>query len=258
MEVSAARTRVGEPESPPDSDFVDGLFGWLAPRYEEALMLYTLGLDLRWKHELLAPLRPRPGERALDLACGTGLLLDRIAHRIGERSVVGLDPNRAMLLSRERRSDAAPRVQATAEALPFRDSSFDVVTAGYLPKYVRLPRLAREVRRVLRPGGRVAMYDFSRPAPRAAGQVYTLYLDRVLPWLGRRRNRTSRMWPVMFEFLRDIAHESGWEERIGPALRAAGFDSVRVRPSLGGAVTWVWATVNPAMEASDGPQRQLP
>ncbi len=241
VEPRGAHSSSGQLGSPPESDFVNGLFHWLAPRYDKALLLYTLGLDLRWKHELLVPIRPRPGERVLDLACGTGLILDRLERSVGYRGVVGLDPNRAMLLVHDRRSDGAPRVQATAEALPFRGSSFDIVTAGYLPKYVRLHRLAREVRRVLRPGGRLAMYDFSRPTPDTAGQLYTLYLDRVLPSLGRHRGRASPMWPVLFEFLRNTAHQSGWEERIGPALRAAGFESIRIRSTVGGAITWVWA-----------------
>jgi len=234
----------GRPGTLPEPEFVRALFSWLAPRYEEALLLYSLGLDLRWKHTLLAPLRPRPGERALDLACGTGLILDRLGRRLGHRAVVGLDPNRAMLLAQDRRFRGAPRVQATAEALPFRSASFDLVTAGYLPKYVRLDRFACEVHRVLRPGGRLAAYDFSHPTPDAFGRLYALYLDRALPWLGRRRDRTSATWSTLLEFLRDIARRSGWEERIGPALRAAGFDPICRRVALGGAVTWVWAVAN--------------
>ena len=243
MEMRLTGGPSGRPGTLPEPEFVRELFTWLAPRYEEALLLYSLGLDLRWKHTLLAPLRPRPGERALDLACGTGLILDRLGRRLGHRSVVGLDPNRAMLIAQDRRSRAAPRVQATAEVLPFRSASFDLVTAGYLPKYVQLERFAREVHRVLRPGGRLAVYDFSPPSADAFGQLYALYLDRVLPWLGRWRDRTSPspMWLTLLQFLGNTARRSGWEERIGPALRDAGFDPIRRQVALGGAVTWVWA-----------------
>lgn len=241
MKPRVTRGASSQPGTLPEPEFVRGLFSWLAPRYEEALLLYTLGLDLRWKHALLAPLRPLPGERALDLACGTGLLLDRLGRRLGHWAIVGLDPNRAMLLAHDRRFRAVPRVQATAEALPFRSRSFDIVTAGYLPKYVRLDQFACEVARVLRPGGRLAVYDFSRPTPDAFGKLYSLYLDRALPWLGRRRDRTSPMWSTLLGFLREIARQSGWEERIGPALRTAGFDPILLRPALGGAITWVWA-----------------
>lgn len=245
MEPQVAGDVSGQGGTLPEPEFVRRLFSWLAPRYEEALLLYSMGLDLRWKHVLLAPLRPLPGERALDLACGTGLILDRLRRRLGHRAVVGLDSNRAMLLAHNRRSGAAPRVQAIAEALPFRSGSFDIVTAGYLPKYVRLEGFAREVHRVLRPGGRLAAYDFSRPTPDSFGKLYALYLDRVLPWLGRRRDRSSPMWSTLLEFLRGIARQSGWEERIGIALRTAGFDSILLRPTLGGAVTWVWAVAAP-------------
>lgn len=240
----------GSPGTLPEPDFVRGLFTWLAPRYEESLLLYSLGQDLRWKHALLAQLRPRRGEKALDLASGTGLILDRLGRRLGDDAIVGLDLNRAMLLARNGRCRASPRVQATAEALPFRAGSFDLVTAGYLPKYVRLDRFVGEIHRVLRPGGRLAAYDFSRPTPDAAGLLYSLYLNRALPWLVRRRNRSSPMWSTLMEFLREIAHRSSWEERIGPALQAAGFTRIRIRPTIGGSVTWVWATASERLTTS--------
>ncbi len=241
MEVQLTGEPSARHESSVEPELVQRLFSWLAPRYEDALLLYTFGLDLRWKHVLLAPVRPRPGERALDLGSGTGLILERLRRRLGLHAVVGLDPNRAMLLARDPRLRAAPRIQATTEALPLRSESFDLVTAGFLPKYVRLDPFAREVHRVLRPGGRLAVYDFSRPTPDVFGRLYALYLDRVLPWLGRRRDPAAPMWSTLLEFLRDIARQSGWEERVEPALRAAGFDLVRRRRALGGAVTWVWA-----------------
>ena len=231
------------PSAVPDRRFVRDLFAWLAPRYEQALLVYSLGQDLRWKHVMVDRLRLEDGAHALDLASGTGLVLDRLSHRLGDSSVLGLDVNRPMLRRSRDQNPGRRLIQATAEELPFRSNSFDVVTAAYLFKYVRLGRLAEEVRRVLRPGGRLAGYDFSRPRDQTlAGPLYAFYLRTVLPWLGRTRAPSDRGWSELLQFLSQIAENSGWEKRILPALASNGFYDIQLLPSMGGAITWVWAT----------------
>ncbi|MFZ0891106.1 MAG: class I SAM-dependent methyltransferase [Thermoplasmata archaeon] len=226
----------------PDRRFVHNLFSSLAPRYEEALLVYSLGQDLRWKRTMIDRLPLHRGDRALDLACGTGLVLDRLRRRLGSSSVTGLDPNRTMLTQPHRTSGARRLVQANAERIPFRDATFDVVTAGYLFKYVDLNQLCREMRRVLAPGGRIGGYDFSSPRRgTAAGRLYGVYLSRVLPWLGRHRGELQVNWRQLLEFLADVAERSGWEDRILLALRSNGFVDIRKIASLGGAITWIWA-----------------
>lgn len=221
-----------------DRDYVRGLFDWLAPRYEAALGVYSLAQDLRWKWELVRRLRPRRGETALDLACGTGLVYDRLARTLGPESVVGIDLNRAML-SRGRRRDVGRRVvRADSIHLPFRNASFDVVTAGYLLKYVPLGKLSAEVRRVLRPAGRFGGYDFSAPiAGSLTGRAYHWYLHEVLPRFGRVWGREDPRWDELLEFLARVATTSGWETRVAEEFHAAGFDRVQLVPSLGGAIT---------------------
>ena len=227
-----------------DPEFVRGLFDWLAPRYDSVVISYSLGQDLRWKHVLVDELDPRPGERALDLACGTGPVSDRLARRLGDRAVVGLDVNPAMVREASRRFPRRSVLRADAERLPFADRTFDVVTAGYLFKYVRLDRFASEVRRVLRPGGRLGGYDFSAPiVDSITGKAYDEYLRRILPWLGRARDRGTGPWTEMLQFLASLAPRSHWEDRLPGTLQATGFEAVRRRPSLGGAITWVWARV---------------
>jgi len=227
---------------PPDRRFVRALFDWLEPNYESAVLVYTLGLDLRWKWELLHRLRPREGERALDLACGTGLIYRRLVRRVGSGSVVGLDLNRAMLLHARRSQPDTQVVRADSVRLPFRDASFDLVTAGYLFKYVPLDLLGSEIKRVLKPGGRFGGYDFSAPlVERPSGWIYARYLHRVLPQVGRWRARGVDQWGGLFGFLSQIAAESGWEIRVEGAFHQAGFRSVGRVASLGGAITWFWA-----------------
>jgi len=235
----------------PDRSRVRALFDWLAPDYNVAVLTYSLAQDLRWKSELVRRLRPRRGERGLDLACGTGLLCDRLEKRLGRDAVVGLDLNRAMLTAA--RPDGAGRqvVHADSVKLPFRDAVFDVVTAGYLFKYVPLDRLAAEVRRVLRPGGRFGGYDFSAPINgTVAGAAYDLYLHKVLPFLGRRLGHGDPGWMGLLEFLAQVATTSGWETRVRRDFLGAGFGRVEEIPSLGGAITWVWAWLPDPREES--------
>lgn len=225
----------------PDRRFVGALFEGLASRYNGVLLAYSLAQDLRWKAVLVRRLRPQRGQRALDLACGTGLLLDRLSRLLGESHTVGADINRTMLL--ESRPEAPRRrlIQADAQQLPLAPRTFDIVTAGYLLKYVELDRFFHEIARVLRPGGRIGAYDFSRPVRGTlSGRLYSIYLHRLLPAIGRGRSTRAGAWRTVFEFLPRIAESSGWELRVAHALEGAGFTDVEVVPSLGGAITWVW------------------
>jgi demethylmenaquinone methyltransferase / 2-methoxy-6-polyprenyl-1,4-benzoquinol methylase len=239
-------TRVSTPSNAaqelPDRDRVQALFNWLAPDYDVAVLTYSLAQDLRWKSELVRRLRPRRGERALDLACGTGLIYDRLERELGRDAVVGLDLNRAMLTAARPDGPIRRVVRADSVKLPFRDSAFDLATAGYLFKYVPLDRLAAEVRRVLRPGGRFGGYDFSAPITGTiAGRAYHEYLHNVLPFLGRRLGRGDQGWVTLMQFLGLVTSTSGWESHVERDFRDAGFERVEKVQSLGGAVTWIWA-----------------
>ena len=217
------------------------LFRGLAPRYDRIVLAYTLGQDLRWKQLLLRRLRIGPDDRALDLASGTGLLLDRLAATVPDAHLVGVDQSRAMLLAGQPHRPPRRLVQANAERLPFASGSFDVITAGYLLKYVDLDAFAHEVARLLRPGGRFGGYDFSRPRHGTpVGELYSIYLHRLLLVVGPATSRLPADAADLFEFLASVAESSRWEERAPAAFAAAGLTDVEVAPSLGGAVSWLW------------------
>jgi demethylmenaquinone methyltransferase / 2-methoxy-6-polyprenyl-1,4-benzoquinol methylase len=240
--VSATRDSRSVDRGLPDRRYVRSLFEWLAPNYNRAVLTYSLAQDLRWKSELLRRLRPRRGERALDLACGTGLIYDRISRKLGVESVVGLDINRAMLASAGSGRIQRRLVRADSTTLPFCDATFDLVTAGYLFKYVPLDRLAREVRRVLRPGGRFGGYDFSAPIRHTlAGGIYDLYLQKLLPFLGDQLGGDDGGWRELLTFLSQVAKTSGWETHVKQDFARAGFGRMESVPSLGGAITWFWS-----------------
>ena len=226
----------------PPGEFVVDLFDGLAPRYDNVVRAYTFGQDLRWKDVLIRRLHPVQGERVLDLACGTGLILERLSKLVGPSNVVGADLTRSMLRELSRRRGAYPVVQATAERLPFKSESFDVVTAGYLLKYVRLERFLPELGRVLRPGGRFGGYDFSRPLHgTVSGTLYSIYLHQLLPALGGATWARAPRWRKVFEFLPEISERSDWVDGIARGMSRAGFGGVDIVPTSGGAITWVWA-----------------
>jgi demethylmenaquinone methyltransferase / 2-methoxy-6-polyprenyl-1,4-benzoquinol methylase len=163
--------------------FVRGLFATIADRYDLITVLLSYGQDRRWKRRLVSLAAAGPRTRALDLACGTG----DIAYALSDRGtrIVGLDITPRMIqLARAKHRDAA-RVNpeflvGDMMALPFRDSTFDVVTTGYGIRNV--PQIAAalaEIHRVLRPGGVLLSLDFNRPANPVVRWVYLVYLTLV-------------------------------------------------------------------------------
>lgn len=216
---------------------VRSVFDRVAPSYDLMNDLMSLGLHRIWKRIAVAIARPRPGERILDLAAGSGDLAEALARRVQPGGEVWVtDLNRRMLeRGRDRLLDAgvmAPAVQCDAEALPFPAACFDAVTVGFgLRNMTRKALALAEMARVLRPGGRVVVLEFSRIwAPLAP--LYDLYSFRVLPWLGRRVAGDADAYRYLAESIRMHPDQ--------PALRAmieaAGFAEVEYFNLAAGAV----------------------
>jgi demethylmenaquinone methyltransferase/2-methoxy-6-polyprenyl-1,4-benzoquinol methylase len=171
---------------------VRGVFDSVAQRYDLMNDLMSGGAHRLWKRFTLSLTGLRPGQRALDVAGGSGDLAVGLAQQVGTVGLVVLtDINAAMLgHGRDRVIDAGlvrnvACVQANAEALPFADGSFDCVTIGFgLRNVTDKARALASMRRVLRPGGRLLVLEFSRPLP-ALAPIYDLYSFKVLPLLGR-------------------------------------------------------------------------
>lgn len=162
---------------------VRAMFDRIAPRYDLLNRLLTGRLDQRWRRRALAAVAVGPGDRVLDLACGTGDLAV-LARSRGAR-VVGADFAAQMLRRARQRGRGLRLVQADAEALPLASGTLDVVVCGFaLRNFVGLAPVFAELARVLRPGGRFALLDVDRPDARLVRACHSAWFDRVVPWVG--------------------------------------------------------------------------
>jgi demethylmenaquinone methyltransferase / 2-methoxy-6-polyprenyl-1,4-benzoquinol methylase len=208
------------------SSYVKELFSALATRYNVMTDVWTLGLHRVWKRQAMELCALRPGERVLDVATGTGDLAFLAAAAVGpEGEVVAVDSCVPMLqVARQRQRGAVDFQEGDAMDLRFPDASFDVVTIGFgLRNVADRDRALREFRRVLRPGGRLMVLDFSTPTTKTLKAVHDLLYFRMMPKAG---------WAVAWH--RDAHHYTAdsirtWMSRdeLSKMMLAAGFVDAR-------------------------------
>ena len=209
------------------------MFTTIAPRYDLITRLLSFGGDQRWKRRLIDLAGIHPGQRVVDLACGTGDLAFGAAAK--GASVVGLDLTPRMIeLARVRPEAPASGVSwmvGDMHALPFPAASVDVVTTGYgLRNVPDLNVALKEIHRVLRPGGLVCSLDFNKPESAPMRAIYFTYLDAVgasLGWVLHRDPDTYRYSPAS---IRRYPGARG----VVSMMQALGFTDVRYLPVLGG------------------------
>jgi demethylmenaquinone methyltransferase/2-methoxy-6-polyprenyl-1,4-benzoquinol methylase len=208
---------------------VGAVFDGVAGRYDLMNDLMSLGLHRYWKRFAMAVARPRAGERALDVAAGSGDLAAALARAVGPTGEVwATDINHRMLArGRDRLLDegrVVPAVQCDAERLPFPAGRFDCVTVGFgLRNMTRKDLALAEMARVLRPGGRLVVLEFSRVwAPLAP--AYDLYSFRVLPWLGERVAGNAGAYRYLAESIRMHPDQA----TLARMMETAGLASVEV------------------------------
>jgi demethylmenaquinone methyltransferase / 2-methoxy-6-polyprenyl-1,4-benzoquinol methylase len=220
---------------------VGTLFDALAPRYDLINDLQSLGLHHRWKNLLARMAEVKPGQKALDLCCGTGDIAFAL-HRAGAE-VVGLDFSPAMLaVARERAQKLPPTPEApplefrTGDVLqiPYGPSSFDIVSIGYgLRNLESWERGLEEMVRVARPGGRLLVLDFGKPDNWLWQRLFFFYLRRVVPLLGSVLCRDAAALAYIHESLQAYPAQRGVAEK----MKALACREVRVRNLLGGAMS---------------------
>jgi len=179
------------PTGPDKAPFVHRLFSQVAPTYDLLNRVLSAGQDRGWRRAAARRANLNPGDRALDVATGTGDLARELKSIVGaEGLVVGLDFCRPMLtlaIERNRLAHAdVPYVEGDAMNLPFGDNTFNASTIAFGARNViDLPRLFREMTRVARPNGRVVCLEISRPVMPGLKQAFHLYFSRILPWIAR-------------------------------------------------------------------------
>ena len=206
------------------------LFREVAPRYDLITRLLSFGRDSAWKRAMVKRL-PAAATQALDIACGTGDLTRALAHRYPNAQIIGLDLTPEMLdRARARGSPPGVRfIEGNMQALPFPDNTFDVVTGGYaLRNAPDLDAALREIHRVLRPGGTLAVLDFSRsPTPLASRLQYALLKCWGGMW-GLLLHRHADVYGYIAESLQTFPDRPALRAR----LRASGFTPVRFQTCM--------------------------
>jgi demethylmenaquinone methyltransferase / 2-methoxy-6-polyprenyl-1,4-benzoquinol methylase len=212
---------------PPED--VRTMFDRIAPVYDLMNRVMTMGLDGRWRR-LAARAAVRPGDRVLDACCGTGDLALAAAREGGD--VTGLDFSERMLERARRKGPELEWVRGDLLELPFPDGSFDAATVGFGVRNVEsLERALDELRRVLAPGGRLAILEIT--VPRGPLRIfYRLWFYRLVPLLVGRILRGG----AAYSYLPASVRRFPGPEELAETMRAAGFEGVRFRRLAGGIV----------------------
>ena len=219
--------------------YVRTLFATIADRYDLITVLLSFGRDRAWKRRLVREAAIQPGERVIDLACGTGDIAFAAAR--DDVTVVGFDITFRMIeLARRKAQPREPRARAPQfavadmMALPLPDGSVDVVTTGYgLRNVPRLDDAVQEIARVLRPSGRLLSLDFNRPRVAVIRWPYLAYLTLVGALLGWILHRD----PDTYRYIPESVKRYPGADGVAHLLRAHGFGAVRVIPVFGGFMT---------------------
>ena len=224
---------------------VRGMFAEIAPRYDLVNRMLSGGIDVWWRHVTVSSAPPPQQGAILDVCTGTGDLALAYANMCGPGvSIVASDFCRPMLDRGIEKSARAGKsiewVEADAMALPFPDAAFDLVTVAFgLRNIADTGRGLAEMARVLKPGGRLAILEFSLPANPFIRAGYLWYFRRVLPWIG---NTVARNASDAYSYLNKSVEEFPTGARLAALVRAAGFAEVDMVPLTFGIATLSIAT----------------
>ena len=211
---------------------VHGVFTNVASKYDIMNDVMSAGIHRIWKDAMMDWLAPRNGQRLLDVAGGTGDIAFRFLKRAPQASAVVLDMTESMLIEGRKRAEAeqlADRldwVVGDAMALPFEANSFDVYTISFgIRNVTRIGDALTEAYRVLRPGGRLMVLEFSQLPNPALQKAYDLYSFNVIPRMGQLIAGDRDSYQYLVESIRKFPDQ----ESFAAMIRDAGFENVKYR-----------------------------
>ena len=195
---------------------VAAMFDDVARRYDLTNDVLSLGQDRRWRHQVVRAVDPKPGERVLDLAAGTGTSSQPF--RSAGATVVPCDFSLGMLRVGKEHRPHLPFTAGDGTRLPFADGTFDAVTISFgLRNIVDTDAGLRELRRVTRPGGRLVVCEFSHPTSAPFRTVYLEYLMKALPAVARAVSSSPEAYVYLAESIRAWPDQQGLAARIAEA-----------------------------------------
>jgi len=211
---------------------VRGVFGSVASKYDIMNDVMSVGIHRLWKDAMMDWLAPRPGTKLLDVAGGTGDISFRYLARAGNAHATVLDLTEPMLIEGRKRAEASQQaaqldwVVGDAMALPFEDNSFDVYTISFGIRNVTCPQEAlNEAYRVLRPGGRLMVLEFSQIPNEMMQKAYDLYSFNIIPRMGQLIANDRDSYQYLVESIRKFPDQDTF---LG-MVRKAGFGNAKYR-----------------------------
>jgi len=215
---------------------VGGVFTSVAQNYDLMNDLMSGGMHRLWKNRFVAKVKPRPGERILDMAGGTGDIAFRMAAKGAQVTVSDINPDMlavGMERAKKQGIDGLVWQVENAEKLSFADNSFDAYTIAFgIRNVTDIPAALREAHRVLKRGGRFYVLEFSTSEWPGFGELYDRYSEHLIPRIGKVVAKDEESYRYLVESIRRFPKMEPFRKMIGEA----GFKSTSVEPILGGLV----------------------